>query len=264
MKLPPKVNEWSINVDKRYFISVGRKFKRTWKRNLVPLLAVIIILTLTLLAFDVKEISAVAWERSCGVVLAIAIILLWKRIVKNTKEKKDKPQNFDPVSLGTLWFSFALSLWIAQKTHVWYFIPTEIFFGLGAMAFLIAVFSRSMRVLINKEIPSFVMFLNFLAFVGGFILGWWPALSTFSGFTQDAIAYFGFFWVVVMLLVVFRDYKNKLSQILFIIFFFVGGFIKIFHHGAVNIIGGGILVGIAVLSYLLAVHRLHPYGEVTG
>jgi F0F1-type ATP synthase membrane subunit a len=80
---------------------------------------------------------------------------------------------------------------------------------LGALAFLVAVFSRSMRMFLNT-VASEVMFFTLLAFVFGFAPGWLPAITQVSGVIREVMVYFGFLRVV-MLVVMFRDVKNELT-----------------------------------------------------
>jgi len=66
-----------------------------------------------------------------------------------------------------------------------------------------------------------------------------------------------------MLVILFRDVKNELARILFVIFFLFVAVIRFCEHDTIGIISGIVLTGIAVLLYLVATGRLHPYGEVS-
>ena len=105
--------------------------------------------------------------------------------------------------------------------------------------------------------------LTFFAFILGFALGWLPALSQVSTVIRVVVMYFGFAWVVAMLVTLFRDVKSELARILFVIFFVIVAVIRFCEHDIIGIIGGIIFMGIAVLLYLVATDRLHPYGEVS-
>jgi len=107
------------------------------------------------------------------------------------------------------------------------------------------------------------MFFTLLAFVFGFALGWLPAITQGSGVIREVIVYFGFLWAVVMLVVMFRDVKNELAHILFVVFFIAAALIKLWKLDIIGIIGGVALMGIAGLLYLVATRRVHPYGEVS-
>jgi hypothetical protein len=263
MKSSTPVKVWSLDKDKEYFVGLWRAVKGNWKQNLVVLIGLACLLTVTLLSLEAKVIDAKVWEASVVVVMAIMAILLRHRIRRRAEVEKVVQHDFAPVSLGTLWFSFALTLWISQQIRVWYTIIIEIFFSLGALAFLVAVFSRSMRKFLNTRAAAIVMPLTFVAFVFGFALGWLPALSQVSGVILEMIVYFGSLWVVAMLLVMFRDVKNELARILFVVFFLIAAVIRFCEHNIIGIIGGITLTGIAVLLYLVATGRVHPYGEVS-
>jgi hypothetical protein len=105
--------------------------------------------------------------------------------------------------------------------------------------------------------------MTLIAFVFGFALGWLPAVSQLSGVVLELVIYFGFLWIIAMLLVMFRDIKNELARILFVAFFLVAGFIKFSEGGTIGVIGGIVLVCIAVMLYFVATGRAHPYGEVS-
>jgi len=258
MKSSTAEKVWSFGWDKKYFVGLWIDVKKNLKQSLVTFIGLTYLLTLTLLYLEVKAVDVKVWGASVVVVVVVMTVLLRPRI-----RRKVVRHNFDPVSLGTLWFSFALSLWISQPIREWYIIFIEICFSLGALAFLVAVFSRSMRMFINTEVASEVMLFTLLAFVFGFTLGWLPAITQVSGIIREVILYFGFLWVVVMLVVMFRDAKNELAHILFVVFFIMAALIKLWKLDTIGIIGGVTLLGIAALLYLVATHRVHPYGEVS-
>ena len=74
--------------------------------------------------------------------------------------------------------------------------------------------------------------------------------------------YFGFAWVVTILMILLRDVKNELARILFVIFPLFVAVIRFCEHDTISIISGIVLIGITVLLYLVATGRLRPYGEV--
>ena len=216
---------------------------------------------MTLLSLEVNAIDIKIWEASVILVFVILSVLLGNR--KKGAVKIAKSHDFDPVSLGTLWFSFALSIWVTQQTKNWYTTGIEILISVGALAFLIAVFSWSMRDFLNTKASAIVIPLTLIAFIFGFALGWLPALSQVSGILLDVILCFGFLWVVVMLFVMFRDLKKDLARIMFVIFFVIAGVIKFCQGGLIGILGFIILIGIGAISYLIATGRIHVYGEVS-
>ena len=107
------------------------------------------------------------------------------------------------------------------------------------------------------------MALTFTVSVLGFVLGMLPALSQDSPVIRAVIIYFGFAWVVAILVTLFRDVKDELARVLFVIFFVIAAVIRFREHETIGIIGGIFLMGIAVLLYLVATGRLHPYGKVS-
>ena len=263
MKTSTPVKVWSIEKDKEYFVGLWRAVKGDWKRNLVVFIGLVFLLTLTLFSFEAKVVDVQVWEASVVVVFLVMAILLRHRIHRKAEVDKVERHDFDPVSLGTLWFSFALTLWISQQIRVWYIIIIEILFSLGSLTFLVAVLSRSMRKFLNTRAAAIVMPLTLAAFVFGFFIGWLPALSQVSGVTLAIIEYFGFLWMIAILLVMFRDVKNELARILFVISFLTAGVIKFCDHSIIGLIGGITFTGIAILLYLVATGRMHPYGEVS-
>ncbi len=246
---------------REYFAGFWQDIKRNWKQNLVVLVLLVCLLVVTLLYLKLKVIDVMVWAASLAVIMIVMLVMAI--LLRHRIHRKVVRHNFDPVSLGTLWFSFALSLWISQPISEWYTIFIEICFSLGALAFLIAVFSRSMRMFLNTEVASEVMVFTLLAFVFGFALGWLPAITQVSGVIREVVVYFGFLWVVVMLVVMFRDVKNELAHILFVIFFIMAALIKFCKLDIIGIIGGVALIGIAALLYLVTTRRVHPYGEVS-
>lgn len=244
---------------REYFREFWPDTKKNWKQNLVVLVGLVCLITVTLLYLNLKVIGVVVWAAS---VAAIMIVMLVMTILRR-KHVKVVRHNFDPVSLGTLWFSFAVSLWISQPIRDWHVAFLEVFFSVGALAFLVAVFSRKMRTVLNTELAPEVMFFTLIAFVFGFALGWLPALQQVSGPILELIVYFGVLWVVVMLVVMFRDVKNELARMLFVVYFFVAACIRFSEGGMTGIIGGIALLVITGLLYLVATSRVHPSGEVS-
>jgi hypothetical protein len=263
MKSSTPIKVWSLDNDKDYFARLWRDVKDNWQQSLIVLIGLTCLFTVTLLYLEAKVIDGKVWQASFVVVSALMATLLSMRRHRKTKVKKVIKHDFDPVSLGILCFSFALPLWISQQISGLLVLIVTIFVSLVSLAFFFAVFSRSIRRFINTRAAPIVMPLAFSAFVLGFALGWLPALSQVSGVIRVVVMYFGFAWVVAMLVILFRDVKNELARILFIIFFLFVAVIRFCEHDTIGIIGGIVLTGIAVLLYLVATGRLHPYGEVS-
>ena len=265
MKSSPPIKVWSLDNDKDYFARLWRDVRDNWQQSLIVLIGLTCLFTVTLLYLEAEVIDAKVWQASVVVVAALmaALSSMQRRRHRKAEVKKVIQHDFDPVSLGILCFSFALSLWISQQSSGLSVLIVAIFVSLVSLAFFFAVFSRSIRRFINTRAAPIVMPLTFSAFVLGFALGWLPALSQVSGVIRVVVMYFGFAWVVAMLVILFRHVKNELARILFVIFFLFVAVIRFCEHDTIGIIGGIVLTGIAVLLYLVATGRLHPYGEVS-
>lgn len=266
MKSSTPIKVWSLDNDKDYFARLWRGVKDDWQQSLIVFIGLTCLFTVTLLYLEAKVIDARLYGAIFIVVSALMVTLLQMRRQKKTRVKKVIQHDFDPVSLGILYFGAALSflsLLISQQIGSLFVLIVAIFFSLASLAFFSAVFSRSIRGFINTRAAPIVMPLTFIASVLGFILGLLPALSQGSGVIRVIVIYFGFAWVVAILVTLFRDVKNELARVLFVIFFVIAAVIRFCEHDTIGIIGGIFLMGIAVLLYLVATDRLHPYGEVS-
>lgn len=244
---------------RQHFAGFRQDIKNNWKQHLVVLVGLVCLLAVTLLYLKLKAINVTVWTVLIAVIMIVMLVMAI--LLRRRKPRKTARYNFDPVSLGTLWFSFALTLWISQPIREWYIIFIEIHLSLGVLVLLVAVFSRSTRIFLNTEVAPLVMFFTLLAFVFGFTLGWLPALSHVPGPMREVIVCFGLLWVIVMLMVMFRDVKHELARILFVVYFVTAALIEFCDH---NVIGAITLFVIAALLYLVATDRVHPYGEVSG
>jgi hypothetical protein len=263
MKSSTPIKLWSLDNDKDYFARLRREVKDNRQQSSIVFIGLMCLFTVILLYVEAKVIDVKVFSASFIVVsvLMMAMLLSMRRHrkpkVKKVIQHALKP--FEPVSLGILYFGFALSLLlINQQINDLLVLIVAIFISLLSLAFFFAVFSRSVRGFINTRAALIVMPLTFFAFV----LGWLAALSQVSGVIRAVVIYFGFAWVVAMLAILFRDVKNELARILFVIFFLFVAVIKFCEYDTIGIIGGIFLTGIAVLLYLVATGRLHPYGEV--
>ena len=266
MKSSTPIKVWSLDNDKNYFARLWRDVKNDWPQSLIVLIALTCLFTVTLLYLEAKVINVKVLQASLVVVVVSAFIAmsLSMRRHRKAKVKKVIQHNFNPVSLGILYFSFALLLWISQPISGLLVRIVAIFVSLVSLVFLLAVFCSSILWFINTNtrVAPIVMQLAFYAFVLGFALRWLPALSQVSGVIRGVVIYFGFAWVVTILVILFRDVKNELARILFIISPLSVAVIRFCEHDAIGIISGIVLTGIAVLLYLVATGRLHPRGEV--
>ena len=191
-------------------------------------------------------------------------------IDNRTKENlKAEPKNItkficNPVSQGILYFSFALSLWTSQQINEPQIKGIAIFLTATSFFFLIAVYSGWVFKITNT-IAKYLAFLTFIAFIYGFIIGWLQAFLQISGVTLQIILYFGFAWIVTILLAEVNDITPKRvrisGSILVIIILLAVAGIRFYNH---DYIAGGMLIAIAILIILVAIGLLKVHGSVFG
>lgn len=168
----------------------------------------------------------------------------------------------NPVSQGTLYFSFALSLWASDQVNEPQIRGIAIFLTIISFFFFIAVFSE--RVLkLAHTILKILAPLTFLGFAYGFIIGWLQTFSHVSGTVSQVIVYFGFAWIVTILLTEVKDIPSKparitISLIVMIILLSVA-VARFINH---DFIAGGILILIAILIMLVATNCLKIHGSI--
>jgi len=168
----------------------------------------------------------------------------------------------NPVSQGTLYLSFALSLWTSQQINEPQIKGIAIFLTVISFFFLIAVYSEWVFKITNT-IAKYLAFLTFIAFIYGFIIGWLQAFLQVSGITLQIIVYFGFAWIVTILLTEVNDITSKRARIsgsilVIIILLAVAG-IRFYNH---DCIAGGMLIAIAILIILVATGLLKVHGSI--
>ncbi len=247
--------------DKEYFIKLWQTTKEKWKQTVVitvGMVALLVVLFLNLFTSLVNDwILAALW-------LAIWALIMFAllRINKKPKVKKVTTYNFNPVSVGILYFGFGMSLWDNVKAGniLTYVIPVIVF--IVSAAFIVAVFSQRVRTFMNTRAAPVVLPLTFWALLLGFVLNWLPAFSRATEISWQAIVYFGFLWFITILLVMYRDAIYEPVRILTIIFFMVVAGIKFHDQNAVGYIGGAALLVVVALLYLVAVGHLRPYGKL--
>lgn len=250
-----------VSKDKKYFINIWRGIKDNRTYSLVQILGLICLITiLYFYLYDNlnKYIFIASW-----LVVYFIMFLIVKHIKKRasaTKAVQDKVSKVDPVSLGTLYFSFALSLWIEKpKINDPLILIIAILISLISLGFIIAVYNKRIRTFLIQKIAPYLIGLTFIAIVFGFIMGLLSAIMQASGIPLQIIVYFGFAWVVTLLLVMFRDIMTQVGSILFVLFFLFLAGIK---FNASDLVGGIALFIIGFLVYLVATGHLHPYGEI--
>lgn len=190
-------------------------------------------------------------------------------------DAKDTVKFVNPVSLGVLYFSFSLSLWSSEQISNWFIFGIAILFSLISIAFFVAVFSQYVLSKLSKWVLTLVS-LTFSAFIYGFTTGWLQAFSQVSGIVLQVIAYFGFAWIIVILLILVRDTakqpnnkKNRLSPFtqlirpyvpyVIIAAFFIIAVIKFLNH---DFWSGVYLIVIAGLALSVARGWIKIHGEI--
>jgi len=247
-----------LDKDKDYFIRLWQGVRNYWKQSLVQLIGLFCLFAVILLYLYFGLIDTKVFI-SLWIGLWVVILIAWWRINRKVKAERVVQHDFNPVSLGTLYFSFALSLWTSAQVSDR---VIAIAVSLISLCFFVGVYARSIRTFLNTRAAPIVIPLTFFAFLLGFMLGWIPTFPLLSGIPLEIIMYFGFIWIVTILLRMVRELKNELVQFLFVVFFIFLGVMRLFDHNIVDTIGGVALIIIAMLIYLVATERLHPYGEV--
>lgn len=247
--------------DKKYFIKLWQTTKKEWKQTIVITVGMVALLVVLFLNLFTNLVT--------GWILAALWFAIWalvmiarQRINKKPRVRKVTTYNFNPVSVGILYFGFGLSLWGNVKAgHILtYGIPVIVF--IVSVAFIVAVFSQRVRTFMNTRAAPIVLPLTFWALLLGFVLNWLPAFSHATEISWQAIMYFGFLWFITILLVMYRDVIYEPVRILTIIFFMIVAGIRFHEQNDVGYISGAALLVIVALLYLVAVGHLHPYGKL--
>jgi len=190
---------------------------------------------------------------------------------RKTKAKTNSYYDFNPISLGTLHFGVALSLWsawVTSKMNDERTLVIAIIFSITSVIFFIAVYNKPVLDFINNQAAPSVISLSFWALLAGFILGIFEALPDFpqtlfiNRVIVQIVVYFGFAWVVTILLAMLRDSGNELVSVLVFAFLIFVGVTKVIQKDPVSKIGGIVLLLISLLGYLVSTHHFPLYGEV--
>jgi len=190
----------------------------------------------------------------------------------NEKSKVNGIKLANPVSLGTLYFGFALALWSSGQLFREAVVGIAVFSSVISGAFFVSVFCKRFLDILSKRVVRPLLFISFIAFVSGFVMGWLQSLSQVSGTALDFVIYFGFAWVVVFLLVVIRDMKqtSKIQNRVFLFFRNYGPYIVMTVFVVLAVIrfvshdfwSGGYAIAIAGLSLSVARGWLAVYGDL--
>lgn len=261
--------------DKGLFFNMWQSIRGDPKISLVLIVGSICLWVLMLLRVEWRTISDTTFEySSIAVVIAIIVIgLVLKGVKKKSKTKPKKDYEYDPVSIGTLYFGFAMSLltiWASeqisgQPINDW---KTLIIAGLASLISLtsiIAVYIQRLRTYLSKKVTPNSVSLTLIVSLGSFAFCVLSLPSSFPKTYQtivEVVMYFGFAWIVTMMLIMFRDVKNDLTSIVVIILLIITGIAKLCKEDWVSVISGFILLAIALLVSLVVTRRLKPYGKV--
>jgi hypothetical protein len=248
--------------DKEYFVNLWQTIKAKWQETVV--LSVGLVCLLVVFSLNIFTTLVSTWLLSIlCLIIVFFMVLAWQRIHKKPKtDKVAKPNDFNPVSLGILYLGFALSLWTNESTRNGLTVGIAIFFAVVSAGFLLSVYFQPIRKFMNARAAPIVLPLTFGAAILGFMLDWLPAFSSSSGIVLEVIVYFGFIWLVTILLVLYRDVKYEILRVLFMFFFIFAAALKFLDQSFVGNIAGATLLVIVILMYLVVTGRVHPYGKL--
>ncbi len=253
--------------DKDFFIKLWQTTRDNWKQNSLLSLGLICLFAALLLFLYGRQLVAAVF----GVLgFAMWVIALW-RVSRKVASKKVIIHDFNPISLGTVHFGFAITLWTVWASNPISDMRTfviAIIVSLTSVAFFVATYNKPLRTLLNTQAAPYVIGLTFVALAFGSVFGIvgslpaFPQTSLANRIIVQIIVYLGFAWIVTILLAMLRDIGNELARILLPAFLVFVAVTKLTHPDTVSIIGGIALMAIAVLAYLVITERLNPYGEV--
>jgi hypothetical protein len=186
---------------------------------------------------------------------------------RNKENLKAKPKSinnsiYNPLSLGILYFGFALSLWSSTQIGDSRIKGIAIFLTILSAIFFIAIYSEWVfRVL--KKITKYLTLLTFFGFVYGFLIGWLQSLSDVSNTVLALVIYFGFAWFVTILLIQIKEIPSKrvrvFGTIIINAILLVLSITRFCKH---EYFAGGILLVISLLMILVAIDWLKLHGSV--
>lgn len=182
----------------------------------------------------------------------------------NKADARSSAKYVNPISLGTLYFSFSLLLWSSEKISDGRVFGIAIFITVISFLYFTSVFWESLLSKLDQWVKKPLVFVTFLVFLFSYTLGWLQAFLETSGQIQSMIAYFGFAWIVVFLLTLIRDTAKQgkpqrlLIFLIIAILLIIAG-IKFYCH---DLWSGAYLVAIAGLGLAVALNRLKVHGGV--
>ena len=256
------INKHFFDKDKEYCVNLWQTIKAKWQETVVLSIGLVFLLVVFSLNIFTTLVSTWLLSILC-LVIVFFMVLAWQRIHKKPKtDKIAKSNDFNPVSLGILYLGFALSLWTNESTRNGLTVGIAIFFAVVSAGFLLSVYFPPIRTFMNTRAAPIVLPLTFAAAILGFMLDWLPAFSSSSGTVLEVIVYFGFIWLVTILLVMYRDVKYEILRVLFMVFFMFAAALKFYDHSLVGNIAGATLLVIVILMYLVVTGRVRPDGKL--
>jgi len=185
-------------------------------------------------------------------------------VSKSSKSRitSEVKHDYNPVSLGTLYFSFSLSLWSSNQIRDIPVFLIAVISSLISLAFFVAVYSQDTLKFLNTRVVIILVPTTFVAFLYGFTIGWLQTFSQTSGIVLQAIVYFGFAWIVTFLLVIVKQIKptrrKPMGTLTAVALLIIGG-IRFSNH---DFIAGGVLIAIAILVLFVAINWLKIQGDL--
>lgn len=134
---------------------------------------------------------------------------------ENTEEK---PVNFNPLSMGLLFFGFSLVLWESGRlTGVNVFVPWLAL----AISFLcgVAVFVKRLRAFLRRKGWAALLPFGMVAFFFGYFMSLLSAISKVPGVLPIAILIFGLAWVMIVFMVMSKGLPSVGQYLITALFF---------------------------------------------
>ena len=135
------------------------------------------------------------------------------------EDKEEKSVNFNPLSMGLLFFGFSLVLWESGRlTGVNIFVPWLAL----AISFLcgIAVFIKRLRTFLRRKGWAVLLPFGMVAFFFGYFMSLLSAISKVPGVLPLTILIFGLAWVMIVFMAMSKGLPS-VGQYLITAFFFI-------------------------------------------
>jgi hypothetical protein len=120
--------------------------------------------------------------------------------------------------------------------------------ALISLAFFVAVFSECVLTFLDTKVVKYLILVTFVASLFGFVIGWLQTFPQISGLILQGTVYFGFAWVVVILLVMVKEikkeYRKSVGIMTTIVLAIIAG-VRLYHRDLVDLLAGIELIIIA-------------------